>query len=46
MGKLEERKTQKIGDSSNNNRAGVRKYSIKKGVLGKFKNTFFSEYVQ
>ena len=28
-GKLEERKTQKIGDSSNNKRAGARKCSTK-----------------
>ena len=31
-GKLEERKPQKIGDSSNNNRVGARKCSIKKMV--------------
>ena len=29
-GKLEERKPQKIGESSNNDRAGARKCSIKK----------------
>ena len=34
-GKLEERKPQKIGDSSNNDRTGAQKYSIKKGVLRK-----------
>ena len=36
-GKLEERKSQKIGDSSNNDRADARKTL--------FKNTFFNEHL-
>ena len=37
-GKLEKRNTPKIGDSSNNDRAGAQKCSIKKSVLRKFHN--------
>ena len=33
LDKLEQRKTPNIGDSSNNDRAGARKFSIKKSFL-------------
>ena len=51
--KLEERKPQKIGYSSNNDRAGIRKYSGQvSGLLRHyqfcktFKNTFLSEHLR